>query len=228
MKENLTYLIFVVDRSGSMSSICKDMIGGFNSFIKAQRDAKIGDAKVFFYQFDTEYETVHEGISLEDVPDLTDKTYVPRGSTALYGSLGKTITDMGIRLENMPENERPEKVFVITITDGEDNAYLTNESNINEPSQYRVYTSEKVKEMIKHQTEVYKWDFAYIGANQDAWSVGSGMGHGAGTTMGYVASAAGTAYMFNKLSDDTSNYRSAKGAKFAFSPDPNPSTPKTP
>lgn len=226
MKENLTYLIFVVDRSGSMSSICKDMIGGFNSFIKAQRDAKIGDAKVFFYQFDTKYEAVHEGISLEDVPDLTDKTYVPRGSTALYCSLGKTINDMGVRLSNMPENERPEKVFVITITDGEDNSVLT---NINEPNEYKVYTSDEVKEMIKHQTEAYNWDFAYIGANQDAWSVGSGMGHTSGTTLNYVASAAGTACMFNKLSDDTVSYRSAKGAKFAFSPDPDDvKTTKTP
>lgn len=220
MKENLTYLIFVVDRSGSMASIYKDMIGGFNSFIKVQRDAKIGDAKVFFYQFDTEYEAVHEGVSLEDVPDLTDKTYIPRGGTALYCSLGKTINDMGARLANMPENERPEKVFVITITDGEDNEKLD--------GNHEVYTSDKVKEMIKHQTENYKWDFAYIGANQDAWSVGSGMGYSSGTTLNYVASAAGTAYMFDKLSQDTSNYRSVKGAKFTFTPPDDVEPTKTP
>jgi hypothetical protein len=203
------------------------MIGGFNAFIKSQRDAKIGDAKVFFYQFDTLYEVVYEGIPLKDVPDLTDKTYVPRGSTALYCSLGKTITDMGVQLANMFEEERPEKVFVVTITDGEDNSVLT---DVNRPNQYKIYRADEVKEMIKHQTEIYKWDFAYIGANQDAWAVGNSMGHSSGTTLGYVASATGTAYMFNKLSDDTIKYRSTKGAKFAFSPDadPNPSTPNTP
>src|SRR3989304_7951272 len=115
MKQGLTYLIFVIDRSGSMDDIRTDMIGGFNAFIKAQRDAKIGEAKVFAYKFDTVYEPMFEDLDLNKVPDLTLENYQPRGSTALYDSLGKTIVDMGAKLAALPEDQRPEKVLVITI-----------------------------------------------------------------------------------------------------------------
>lgn len=221
MKKNLTYLIFVVDRSGSMSSITKDMIGGFNAFIKAQRDAKLGECKVFFYQFDTTYETVYDGVDLERVADLTDKTYQPRGGTALYCSLGKTITEMGQRLEKMAEKDRPEKVLVITITDGEDNSKLGNVEDI--------YTLDKVKEMIELQTKKYNWDFTYIGANQDAWSVGDAMGMGGNVKLNYTATAGGTAVMFDKLSKSTAMYRSCATAKFAYDDDdPDAQPSKTP
>lgn len=209
MKKNLTYLIFVVDRSGSMSSIAKDMIGGFNAFIKAQRDARLGECKVFFYQFDTKYDAVYEGVAIENVIDLTGKTYVPRGGTALYCSLGKTIVSVGEKLNLMPESERPEKVLVVTITDGEDNSVLEN-------SEEKVYTLEQVKEMVKQQTDMYNWDFAYIGANQDAWKVGNSMGYAKGTSLNYVASSTGTAAMFDKLTRGTISYRACAGAKFAF------------
>lgn len=209
MKPNLTYLVFVVDRSGSMGVIAKDMIGGFNFFIKAQRDAKLGECKVFFYQFDTQYESVYEDILLENVVDLNDETYVPRGGTALYCSLGKTITELGSRLNSLPEEEKPSKVLIVTITDGEDNSrYLDNSEDH--------YTLDKVKEMIKHQTEVYNWDFAYIGANQDAWQVGDSMGVAGNTKLGYTATAAGTAVMFDKLSKSTVSYRACSTKKFAF------------
>jgi hypothetical protein len=212
MKSGLTYIIFVIDRSGSMSSIRADMIGGFNSFIKAQRDANIGDCRVFAYQFDTEYSTIFENVDINKVSNLTEKTYEPRGGTALYNSLGKTINNIGILLSSLPESERPEKVLVVTITDGEDNSLLTNDSEAQN------YTSAKVKEMVKHQTEVYRWDFAYIGANQDAWAVGGSMG--VANNLNYAATSAGTAYAFDNLTKSTLSYRSAGVATaFAFSPD---------
>ena len=211
MKSGLTYIIFVIDRSGSMSSIRTDMIGGFNAFIKAQRDANIGDCRVFAYQFDTEYTTIFENLDVNKVPELTEATYQPRGGTALYNSLGKTINDIGVKLAALPESERPEKVLVVTITDGEDNSTLSNFS-VSE------YNSSKVKEMVKHQTENYKWDFAYIGANQDAWAVGSSMG--VTNNLNYVADSAGTAYAFDNLTKSTLSYRSAGPARaFAFTPD---------
>ncbi len=219
MKKDLTYIIFVIDRSGSMSSIRTDMIGGFNAFIKAQRDANIGDCRVFAYQFDTEYTTIFENLDVNKVPELTEATYQPRGGTALYNSLGKTINDIGVKLSVLPESERPEKVLIVTITDGEDNSVLTN-------FKYSIqYTSTKVKEMVKHQTENYKWDFAYIGANQDAWAVGSSMG--VSNNLNYVADSAGTAYAFDNLTKSTLSYRSAgSGSAFAFAPDTNnPATP---
>ena len=211
MKKNLTYIIFVVDRSGSMSSIAKDMIGGYNAFIKAQKDANAGDCKVFFYQFDTQYDAVYENVDINHVAELTDKTYVPRGGTALYCSLGKTIKNIGEKLSNLNESERPERVLIATITDGEDNSLL--ERN-------EIYDSEQVKEMIKHQTEKYGWDFVYIGANQNAWAVGNKMGIAGNTKLNYVASAKGTSEMFDKLSKGTLSYRSATAkAAFAFAPE---------
>jgi len=219
MRNGLSYLIFLVDRSGSMASIAKDMIGGFNAFIKAQRAAKAGDCKVFFYQFDTKYDAVYEGVDLEKVVDLTDKTYVPRGGTALYCSHGKTIVAIGEKLNLMPESDRPEKVLIVTITDGENNSVLEN-------SEEKVYTLEQVKEMVKHQTDAYNWDFAYIGANQDAWQVGNNMGYAKGTSLNYVASSTGTAAMFDKLTKSTVSYRTCTDKKFAFEDEDNkPVTP---
>jgi hypothetical protein len=218
MNPNLTYLVFVVDRSGSMSGIAKDMIGGFNTFIKAQRDAKLGECKVFFYQFDTDYESVYQDLNLSDVPELTDKTYQPCGGTALYDSLGKTITDIGVRLSALPDFDKPSKVLIVTITDGEDNSRLAKVEDH--------YTLDKVKELIKHQSEIYNWDFTYIGANQDAWKVGCAMGIGGNTKLNYTATAQGTAVMFDTLSKGAIKFRSCNSAKFNYDDDQTPS--KTP
>jgi len=215
MKKNLTYIIFVVDRSGSMESIRKDMIGGFNSFIKKQRKIK-GDCKVFFYQFDTEYESVYEGIDLNAVQQLTTETYVPRGGTALYPSLGKTIEDIGKRLSTMPEDERPERVLFVTITDGQHNSNISQINGVQiDWKTFYQFTCDQVKNMVEHQTQVYNWDFAYIGANQDAWAVGGSMG--VANNLNYVASAAGTKAMWANLSDSTATYRgSDKKMSFKF------------
>lgn len=213
MKSGLTYIIFVIDRSGSMSSIRSDMIGGFNNLIKSQQDAKIGTCRVFAYKFDTIYEPMFEDTDLYQCPLLDNNNYEPRGGTALYDSLGKTIVDIGIRLESMPEEERPEKVLVVTITDGEDNSHLEASQGL------KRYDNQKIKEMVEHQKTRYNWDFAYIGANQDSWAVGSSMGYSAGTTLNYVADSAGTAVAFDMLDRSVTSYRSAaKGASFKFAP----------
>ena len=211
MKSGLTYIIFVIDRSGSMSSIRADMIGGFNAFIKSQQDAKIGTCRVFAYKFDTTYEPMFEDIDLYQCPLLDSNNYEPRGGTALYDSLGKTIIDIGVRLSDMPEEERPEKVLFVTITDGEDNSHLDRTQGL------KSYTSQEIKDMVEHQKTVYNWDFAYIGANQDSWAVGSSMGYSAGTTLNYVADSKGTALAFDMLDRSTTSYRSAaRGASFKF------------
>jgi hypothetical protein len=189
------------------------MIGGFNSFIKTQQEAKLGDCRVFAYKFDTEYETMFENIDLNQVPLLDRNNYIPRGNTALYDSLGKTINDIGVRLTAMPEEERPEKVLIVTITDGEDNDHLE------KPEDAIKYDSDSVKEMVEHQRNKYNWDFAYIGANQDSWAVGSSMGYMKGTTLNYVADSEGTAVAFDTLDRSVTSYRAAaKGTRFSFSP----------
>ncbi len=202
-----------------MTKIKEDMIGGFNSYIDSQIKANVGEARVFGYAFDTYYEILFENVDINLAPRLTVENYVPRGGTALYDSLGKTITDIGKKLADMDEADRPEKILVVTITDGEDNSHLSG-------NEFTEYSSAQVRKMVNHQTDVYNWDFAYIGANQDVWAVGASMGiSGSASNLGYAATAAGTAYAFDSLSKSSTFYRSAlvsksAGDKFAFVPDP--------
>jgi len=199
MKKDLTEIIFVVDRSGSMDSIRTDMIGGFNAFIKEQKKNKIGLCRVSFFQFDTQPpipEKVFEAIDLDVVPDLTTKTFVPRSGTPLWDAVAFSIKLVGERFDALPEDEKPEKVLMVTITDGEENSS-------------REWTAEQVKQMIEHQTEKYGWQFAYLGANQDAWHVGGSMGVKSSHSLSYVASPGGTSEMFKSLSKSATKYRAA-------------------
>lgn len=198
MKKGLTEIIFIVDRSGSMESIRVDMIGGFNSFIEEQRKIPT-ECKVSFYQFDTHVprvETIYEQRDLKIVPLLNKETFVPRGGTPLYEAIATVVKKVGERLSNTPEEERPEKVLIVTITDGEENSSFG-------------WTATQVKQMVQHQEEKYKWEFVYLGANQDAWSVGDTMGVKSSSTLAYVASAGGTKALFKSLSSKTAAYRCA-------------------
>jgi hypothetical protein len=218
-KENLIWIVFVLDRSGSMQSIRMDMIGGYNAFIQSQKNAKLGKCKVFAYKFDNVYEAMYEGIDLEDVPELTQNDFVPRNGTALYDAVGKTINNISALINSLSPDQRPDKVLFATITDG-----LNNES--------KEFTSESVA-TLREEKAKDNWDFAYIGANQDAWAVGDSMGYTRGTTMNYVATAGGTSFMFDKLSKSTVSYRACAGKKFSFDDDDEdknvpPITPPTP
>lgn len=198
MKKGLTSIVFVVDRSGSMSSIAKDTIGGFNQFIKVQKENNVGECKVSFIQFDDVYEEVFKNVNVADVKDLTDKTFVPRGYTALLDAVGKTIVSIGNDLSNTPEDQRPEKVLFVIITDGEENAS-------------KEYTADRVKELVTQQTNVYKWEFVYLGANQDAWSVGASIGIAKSGTSNYVSTGTNAGYsndlMWNRLASKSVLYR---------------------
>jgi len=154
MNVDLVEIACVVDRSGSMASICSDAIGGFNSFLASQK-AQPGVTRFTLVLFDNEYQVVHTGTDIQFVADLNTTTFVPRGSTALLDAIGKTIDDIGNRLSQTPESERPGKVILAILTDGEENASVT-------------YTPKKVEEMIRNQQEKYKWDVVFLAANQDA------------------------------------------------------------
>ena len=206
MKKGLTHIIFVIDRSGSMESIASDMIGGYNKFIKTQKETP-GECFVSFYQFDDIYEAVFERVPLQDVKELTDKTYVPRNSTALYDAMGKTITNYGLYLASISEDERPDRVLFVTITDGMNNASVN-------------YTAQQVNEMITHQREVYKWDFVFLGSNIDSWDTGASMGIAAGTTLQYANTKGSVSGAFDSLSRNTRMYRcSAAPEAYAFKSD---------
>ena len=162
MKKDLTELIVLIDESGSMGSVVGDTIGGFNTFLETHQKLP-GEAKLTLVKFDTKYEIVHNGVEVRKVEPLTTKTYKPGGMTALLDAVGKTIDEVGRRLADTPENEKPEKVIFMVLTDGEENSS-------------REYTKEQVKEKTEHQTNNYQWEFIFIGADQDAWSNARGIG----------------------------------------------------
>lgn len=165
-QQDYTALVFVVDRSGSMQSIARDMEGGISALLESQRDLE-GTLTVDAVLFDTHIDYIHH---LAD-PYVTIPIN-PRGSTALYDAVGSTISTFGAALAAMPEEERPGKVIFAIVTDGYENAS-------------REYTQAQVKEMVEHQTDVYGWDFMYLGANQDAVTVGTGLGVAAGSSLTY-------------------------------------------
>lgn len=206
MKKNRTDLIILVDRSGSMINIASDMIGGYNTFIKKQKELP-NECVVSFYQFDDVYETVFERVKLQDVPELTDKTYIPRNSTALNDALGRTIDEYGMYLASLPEDERPERVMVITITDGYENASS-------------IFKLDQIREKIKTQTEVYKWDFVFMGSNIDAWDAGNSLGISAKATLQFASSPGAVKASFASLADNTTAYRcAAVHEQYSFSVD---------
>jgi uncharacterized protein YegL len=200
MKHGLTKIVFVVDRSGSMQSIATDMIGGFNQFIETQKEDKTGECIVSFIQFDDIVETVYKNVNVNNVQDLTDKTYSPRNCTALYDAVGKTIEDLAGDLEKLEEDQKPEKTWVVILTDGLENASVK-------------YDQKKVRELITHYQQSYNWVFSYIGANQDSWATGGGIGINAANTLNYASTgdekSISTGTVWKGLSDKASCLRSS-------------------
>lgn len=176
MRHNFTDITVVMDRSGSMASCKDDAEGGLNEFIKQQKEAP--DEAVFsLVQFDTEYEFVHRGVPIRQVPHCT---LTPRGWTALLDAVGRAIVETGERLQRMAEADRPGLVVFVIITDGQENSS-------------KEYTKRQIKEMIRHQQDVYKWQFTYLGANQNAFVEAQGMGI-QGAAADYKASKADRAF----------------------------------
>lgn len=154
-------LIFALDRSGSMMMGANDYIGGFNAFLAEQQEIP-GECRVTLAQFNTGYETVYASQPIAAVEPLTPKSFKPFGQTALYDALCRLIDETGARLSMLSVPERPDKVIVVILTDGDENAS-------------RRYTLEDAAARIRHQREVYQWEFIYLGANQDAFKVGASL-----------------------------------------------------
>jgi len=140
MKQDSTFMAIVLDRSGSMSSVRDDAIGGFKTFL-AEHQKLPGEALLTLVQFNDGYEVVHDGVLVAVVPPLTPETYVPGGNTALLDAMGRTIDSVGAKLQSMPEGERPGKVIVVVISDGQENAS-------------REYTAQHVKSMIDQAAQM--------------------------------------------------------------------------
>lgn len=159
MKSDLTDITLVVDRSGSMESIKSDAEGGINEFI-LQQASEPGEAMLTLMQFDTEYDLVHNGVKVSDVPAYT---LVPRGMTALLDAVGRAINETGARLAAMPEQERPGLVVFVIVTDGEENSS-------------QEFTRADLRKLIEHQQSEYSWQFTFLAADQDAFAAGGSLG----------------------------------------------------
>ncbi len=185
MKQNHADITIVLDRSGSMSNVATDTIGGFNTFLDSQKKTP-GTATFTLHQFDGKFETVVNAEDIQKVQDLTSKTFVPRGMTALLDAIGRSVTDAGARLEKLPEGERPAKVIFVILTDGYENSS-------------REFTREQIFKMVEHQKEKYSWEFVYLGANQDAIQVGGSLGINAQSSMTYASNTLGTQALYRGL-----------------------------
>ena len=187
MRENLTEMVFVLDRSGSMSGLAADTIGGFNELIDKQKKIE-GDAYVTTVLFDHEYEVLHDHVALEEVAPLTDKEYFARGSTALLDVVGRTIDSVGARLAATAEEERPAHVVFVITTDGMENSS-------------REYTAKRVRGMIEHQQQKYSWQFVFLGANMDAVSEARKLGISAKYAADFTPSHSGVRKMYSMALD---------------------------
>jgi hypothetical protein len=203
IKPNSTLIAVVLDRSGSMGGLAKEVIGGFDTFVVEQKKVP-GDCKITLTQFDTEYETPWSLRDINDVPSI-GTFYVPRGMTALNDAVAKTIQEVGAELGRRPEHERPATVIFVIITDGQENS----------SKEFKGAEGKaQVKKMIEHQTSKYGWKFTYIGANVDAFAEAKDYGIAPAAAMAFMSNSAGVDGSYKGLA--SSVVRSRAGASLHY------------
>jgi uncharacterized protein YegL len=186
MNNNLTEIIFLLDRSGSMAGLESDTVGGFNAFVRKQSKLA-GETILTTVLFDDEYEVLWNGIDARDAK-LTEDEYYVRGTTALLDAVGKTILDVGYRLAKTKEDRKPGKVIFVITTDGMENASSE-------------FTYGKVKELIQHQQERYNWEFIFMGANIDVAREADSLGINVENSFKFEASEKGIENMYEMVSE---------------------------
>jgi uncharacterized protein YegL len=195
--KNLTEIVAIIDRSGSMFSLVNETIGGFNNFLTEQQKTP-GKAILTLVQFDDQYQIDYNGIDINDVKPLDTTTYVPRGMTALLDAVGKTINTVGERLAKTEEDKRPGKVVFLIITDGQENSS-------------QEFVAEKVKEMVSHQTDKYQWSFVFLGGGLPTMQTAqaAALGIAPQNAYNYSANHIGTQAVYTNLSRGMSRRRLA-------------------
>lgn len=193
MKKNLTELVFILDKSGSMAGLERDTIGGFNAMLDKQK-AQAGECRITTVLFDHRYELLHDRTDIRAVRPITAREYRVGGSTALLDALGKTIHKIATAQKNTSEPFRAKRVMFVIITDGEENAS-------------REYAAKEVKEAIRRQKSRYGWEFIFLGANIDAVETAGRFGIDAGRAANYVPDSQGTALNFRAMSETVSAFR---------------------
>ena len=185
VKNNITELVFILDRSGSMAGLEGDTIGGFNSLIEKQKKED-GKCFVTTVLFDNELETVYDRVDLKRIEPMTDKQYYVRGCTALIDAIGTTIKHIANIHKYARKSDVPEHTMFIIMTDGMENAS-------------HIYSSEKVKKMIEHEKKKYGWEFLFIGANIDAVETAANFGIEEERAVNYHADSKGTKVVYKAV-----------------------------
>jgi len=196
MKKDLTEIVFILDRSGYMSGLEGDTIGGYNAMLEKQKVAQ-GEAIVSTILFDDSCEILHDRLDIKSIAPITDKEYYVRGCTALLDAIGRAIHHIGNIQKYARDEDRPEKTLFVITTDGMENAS-------------HQYNYNSVKMMIERQKEKFKWEFIFLGANIDAVEVASRFGIGADRTANYHADREGTNLNYEVVSDAICEMRCKK------------------
>ena len=193
MKKGLTELVFILDRSGSMSGLESDTIGGYNGLLEKQKQEE-GEAVITTVLFDDHVELLHDRINLRGVAPITEKEYYVRGTTALLDAVGKTISKIGNAQKHTAEEERAERVLFVITTDGMENAS-------------REYSLKLVREMIERQKERYGWEFLFLGANIDAAETAESFGIHRDMAVNYNPDGEGTQLNYQVLCEAVTSFR---------------------
>ena len=180
-----TEIIFIIDKSGSMSHLAGDTIGGFNGFIESQK-ALDGKATLTTVLFDTYMKTLHNGVDIHEVKPMTKSDYMAGGSTAMLDAIGETINKVQDRHDELGA-EKPDSVLFVITTDGEENSS-------------RKFTKSQIEKMIKHQTNGHGWEFIFLGANMDAVQTANDIGIASSHSHTYDYTSKGTMAMYDTLS----------------------------
>ncbi len=187
MKKGLTEIVFIMDKSGSMSGLEADTIGGYNSFLAKQKEAE-GEAYISTVLFDTTNEVIHDRVPVDKVESMTVEQYQVGGCTALLDALGGAIHHIGNVHKYARDEDRPEKTIFIITTDGMENSS-------------RMYTFDRVKKMVEFQTNRFGWEFLFLGANMDAISTAGRMGIRPEHAVQYECDSEGTELNYRVLSE---------------------------
>lgn len=193
MRKNLTELVFILDKSGSMSGLEKDTVGGFNSMLKKQQAIK-GECRVTTVLFDNRYELLHDRVDIRGITPITEKEYCVGGSTALLDAMGKTISKIIGVQKNTEKKYRAGNVMFVIITDGEENSS-------------REFTAPQIRKMVEEQKSKYGWEFIFLGANMDAVKTAGSFGISPDRAVDYVPDKVGTALNYRVMSETVASFR---------------------
>ena len=204
MKEDYTHISVILDRTGSMESIRDDTIGGFNTFLKEQKEQP-GTATLTLVQFDTQdpYEIIHRFQPIKEVSELTRETYVPRAGTPLLDAMGRGINDLEQNLSELKDKDRPAQVIFVVITDGQENSS-------------KEFRKDQVEKMIKERTEKDSWQFVFLSADLEAIGDAMSLGIDADAALLFDKSGKGTHKAWHMLSLRTSDVRAGRKKKMGF------------